>query len=250
MTLCSNKEVLWNGKSFLEKTCWEREASEVCSLLQTSKAGIVCVFYPHHSLSSLFLKTSVSALLLKWMNEVARAWCCSVISTIKNSWRSALQHFRKCRQCSFLPDSVFLFTPGYLVQEIKKADIPLPEGDVAPPAPLLKHILEIQVTSPKQMPKSWNLISSLMTCYLITYDLSYRGGRRICFPFCLIPCCQCYFKAGEVLVWTQNSCEMVKANLGSMQSPVVFWWIGTSHCSRQIVCRCSPSASFIALGFT
>ncbi|KFO59395.1 V-type proton ATPase 116 kDa subunit a isoform 2, partial [Corvus brachyrhynchos] len=33
---------------------------------------------------------------------------------------------------------------GYLVQEIKKADIPLPEGDVAPPAPLLKHILEIK----------------------------------------------------------------------------------------------------------
>ncbi|KFP76641.1 V-type proton ATPase 116 kDa subunit a isoform 2, partial [Apaloderma vittatum] len=33
---------------------------------------------------------------------------------------------------------------GYLVQEIKKADIPLPEEDVAPPAPLLKHILEIQ----------------------------------------------------------------------------------------------------------
>uniref|UniRef100_A0A8C3J7W2 V-type proton ATPase subunit a n=1 Tax=Calidris pygmaea TaxID=425635 RepID=A0A8C3J7W2_9CHAR len=33
---------------------------------------------------------------------------------------------------------------GYLVQEIKKADIPLPEGDVAPPAPLLKHTLEIQ----------------------------------------------------------------------------------------------------------
>uniref|UniRef100_A0A8D0L8M1 V-type proton ATPase subunit a n=1 Tax=Sphenodon punctatus TaxID=8508 RepID=A0A8D0L8M1_SPHPU len=33
---------------------------------------------------------------------------------------------------------------GYLVQEIKKADIHLPEGDVAPAAPLLKHILEIQ----------------------------------------------------------------------------------------------------------
>ncbi|NWS15740.1 VPP2 ATPase, partial [Pachyramphus minor] len=33
---------------------------------------------------------------------------------------------------------------GYLVQEIKKAGISLPEGDVAPPAPLLKHILEIQ----------------------------------------------------------------------------------------------------------
>ncbi|NWI57956.1 VPP2 ATPase, partial [Calyptomena viridis] len=33
---------------------------------------------------------------------------------------------------------------GYLVQEIKRAGISLPEGDVAPPAPLLKHILEIQ----------------------------------------------------------------------------------------------------------
>ncbi|NWU06003.1 VPP2 ATPase, partial [Cephalopterus ornatus] len=33
---------------------------------------------------------------------------------------------------------------GYLVQEIKKAGISLPEGEVAPPAPLLKHILEIQ----------------------------------------------------------------------------------------------------------
>ncbi|XP_030316351.1 V-type proton ATPase 116 kDa subunit a isoform X3 [Calypte anna] len=33
---------------------------------------------------------------------------------------------------------------GYLVQEIKKADIPLPEEDVAPPAPLMKHTLEIQ----------------------------------------------------------------------------------------------------------
>lgn len=40
---------------------------------------------------------------------------------------------------------IVFFSPGYLVQEIKKADIPLPEGDVAPPAPLLKHILEIQV---------------------------------------------------------------------------------------------------------
>nr|XP_006119744.1 V-type proton ATPase 116 kDa subunit a isoform X2 [Pelodiscus sinensis] len=33
---------------------------------------------------------------------------------------------------------------GFLVQEIKKADIPLPEGDTAPAAPQLKHILEIQ----------------------------------------------------------------------------------------------------------
>ncbi|KAM6422950.1 V-type proton ATPase 116 kDa subunit a 2 [Liasis olivaceus] len=33
---------------------------------------------------------------------------------------------------------------GYLVQEIKKADIPLPEGNVTPSAPPLKQMLEIQ----------------------------------------------------------------------------------------------------------
>ncbi|XP_061459428.1 V-type proton ATPase 116 kDa subunit a 2 isoform X2 [Rhineura floridana] len=33
---------------------------------------------------------------------------------------------------------------GYLVQEIKKADIPLPEGDVTPAAPPFKQMLEIQ----------------------------------------------------------------------------------------------------------
>ncbi|XP_077164733.1 V-type proton ATPase 116 kDa subunit a 2 isoform X2 [Paroedura picta] len=33
---------------------------------------------------------------------------------------------------------------GYLVQEIKKADIPLPEGEATPPAPLLKQMLEMQ----------------------------------------------------------------------------------------------------------
>ncbi|XP_015274786.1 PREDICTED: V-type proton ATPase 116 kDa subunit a isoform 2 [Gekko japonicus] len=33
---------------------------------------------------------------------------------------------------------------GYLVQEIKKADILLPEGEMTPPAPLLKQMLEMQ----------------------------------------------------------------------------------------------------------
>lgn len=43
----ATKEVLWNGKSFLENTCWERETSEVCLFLQTSKAGIsLCVLSP------------------------------------------------------------------------------------------------------------------------------------------------------------------------------------------------------------
>ncbi|KAM5193730.1 V-type proton ATPase 116 kDa subunit a 2 [Mantella aurantiaca] len=33
---------------------------------------------------------------------------------------------------------------GYLVQEIKKADIPVPEGNTLPAAPLPKHVLDIQ----------------------------------------------------------------------------------------------------------
>ncbi|XP_018412913.1 PREDICTED: V-type proton ATPase 116 kDa subunit a [Nanorana parkeri] len=33
---------------------------------------------------------------------------------------------------------------GYLVQEIKKSDIPVPEGNMLPAAPLPKHVLEIQ----------------------------------------------------------------------------------------------------------
>uniref|UniRef100_F7CP46 V-type proton ATPase subunit a n=1 Tax=Ornithorhynchus anatinus TaxID=9258 RepID=F7CP46_ORNAN len=33
---------------------------------------------------------------------------------------------------------------AYLVQEIKRADIPLPEGDTSPPAPPLKQVLEMQ----------------------------------------------------------------------------------------------------------
>lgn len=36
---------------------------------------------------------------------------------------------------------------AYLVQEINRADIPLPEGDTSPPAPPLKQVLEMQVTS-------------------------------------------------------------------------------------------------------
>lgn len=35
---------------------------------------------------------------------------------------------------------------AYLVQEINRADIPLPEGETSPPAPPLKQVLEMQVT--------------------------------------------------------------------------------------------------------
>lgn len=39
-----------------------------------------------------------------------------------------------------------LFCTGYLMKEVKKADISLPEGDVNPIAPLPKHILSIMVS--------------------------------------------------------------------------------------------------------
>lgn len=40
---------------------------------------------------------------------------------------------------------------AYLVQEINKADIPLPEGETSPPAPPLKQVLEMQVTCLKKL---------------------------------------------------------------------------------------------------
>ncbi|NXX44222.1 VPP2 ATPase, partial [Tricholaema leucomelas] len=76
---------------------------------------------------------------------------------------------------------------GYLVQEIKKADIPLPEGDVAPPAPLLKHILEIQeqlqkletelreITRNKEKLRR-NLLE--LTEYMCMLDVTQRFVRR------------------------------------------------------------------------
>lgn len=42
--------------------------------------------------------------------------------------------------------TVHLVFTVYLVQEITRADIPLPEGEASPPAPPLKHVLEMQVT--------------------------------------------------------------------------------------------------------
>lgn len=43
------------------------------------------------------------------------------------------------------------FYTGYLMKEVKKADISLPEGDVNPIAPLPKHILSIMVSYPQIM---------------------------------------------------------------------------------------------------
>lgn len=43
------------------------------------------------------------------------------------------------------------FYTGYLMKEVKKADISLPEGDVNPIAPLPKHILSIMVSYSQTM---------------------------------------------------------------------------------------------------
>lgn len=40
---------------------------------------------------------------------------------------------------------LFCILTGYLLREIKKADISLPEGDVNPVAPLPKHVIAIMV---------------------------------------------------------------------------------------------------------
>lgn len=46
-----------------------------------------------------------------------------------------------------LNQAFFYFIAVYLLREIKKADIPLPEGDVNPVAPLPKHVMLIMVSS-------------------------------------------------------------------------------------------------------
>lgn len=84
---------------------------------------------------------------------------------------------------------------------------------------------------------------------MISVSRMWSGGQKHLFSFFLIPCCQCGFKAREVLVLTQNYRGRMKANSGSVQSSVVFWWIGTSHCSGRLD-GCSPSASLIALVLT
>ncbi|XP_072270030.1 V-type proton ATPase 116 kDa subunit a 2 [Pyxicephalus adspersus] len=66
--------------------------------------------------------------------------CCPVyVSCCWLPWA----HINIFKVSNFLHVIVPLIT-GYLVQEIKKADIPVPEGNMLPAAPLPKHVLEIQ----------------------------------------------------------------------------------------------------------
>lgn len=48
-----------------------------------------------------------------------------------------------------------LFYTGYLMKELKRADISLPEGDVNPIAPLPKHILSIMVSYSQNNVQIW-----------------------------------------------------------------------------------------------
>lgn len=52
-----------------------------------------------------------------------------------------------------------LFYTGYLMKEVKKADISLPEGDVNPIAPLPKHILSIMVSY-------WHKLYNYLVCII------------------------------------------------------------------------------------
>lgn len=76
---------------------------------------------------------------------------------------------------------------AYLVQEINRADIPLPEGETSPPAPPLKQVLEMQVTCLKE--PLWSLVSDtasfLSSCHLVLFCLSSQNrGVKIKEPCC------------------------------------------------------------------
>lgn len=88
---------------------------------------------------------------------------------------------------------------AYLVQEINRADIPLPEGETSPPAPPLKQVLEMQVTCLKEplraaglghvfftfsmsssaflsfFPKPWSENSRAMLWFTFSHRLSLRS---------------------------------------------------------------------------
>lgn len=53
----------------------------------------------------------------------------------------------QCSETDMIMNSKWTCVTGYLLREIKKEDIPLPEGEVNPAAPLPKHVMVIMVRS-------------------------------------------------------------------------------------------------------
>ncbi|KYO39615.1 hypothetical protein Y1Q_0018678 [Alligator mississippiensis] len=87
-------------------------------------------------LAQLFLQAGAAYECLSAVGERGLAEFRDLNPNVSAFQRKFVSEVKKCEEMERIL--------GYLVQEIKKADIPLPEGDVAPAAPVLKHVLEIQ----------------------------------------------------------------------------------------------------------
>lgn len=77
----------------------------------------------------------------------------SVFRQIFQMTRGRLGYQMFCPKClsKFLHLTCLTFVSvAYLVQEINRAHIPLPEGETSPPAPPPKQVLEMQVTCLKE----------------------------------------------------------------------------------------------------
>uniref|UniRef100_A0A2K5J5H2 V-type proton ATPase subunit a n=1 Tax=Colobus angolensis palliatus TaxID=336983 RepID=A0A2K5J5H2_COLAP len=81
----------------------------------------------------------------------------------------------------------------YLVQEINRADIPLPEGETSPPAPPLKQVLEMQFEP------TYEEFPSLESDSLLDYSCMQRLGAKLGFVSGLIN--QGKVEAFEKMLW-------------------------------------------------
>ncbi|XP_050779466.1 V-type proton ATPase 116 kDa subunit a 2 isoform X1 [Gopherus flavomarginatus] len=87
-------------------------------------------------LAQLFLQAGSAYECLSELGERGLAEFRDLNPSVSVFQRKFVSEVKKCEEMERIL--------GFLVQEIKKADIPLPEGDTAPAAPHLKHMLEIQ----------------------------------------------------------------------------------------------------------
>ncbi|KAL7986694.1 hypothetical protein Chor_012977 [Crotalus horridus] len=85
----------------------------------------------------------------------------------------------------------------YLVQEIKKADIPLPEGNITPSAPPLKQMLEIQLESCVQ--SSYEEFLSFDHEPLVEYNCMHRLEAKLGFISGLVH--RAKIEAFEKMLW-------------------------------------------------
>ncbi|KAM9330880.1 V-type proton ATPase 116 kDa subunit a 2 [Gastrophryne carolinensis] len=87
-------------------------------------------------LAQLFLQSGAAYDCVSELGEIGLAEFRDLNPQVSAFQRKFVGEVKKCEELERIL--------GYLVQEIKKADIPVPEGSMLPAAPLPKHILEIQ----------------------------------------------------------------------------------------------------------